>query len=74
MENLTVQEEEKKEADNTAHEESEFAPSEVTPVQEQIELVNQFKPTSFAMLQGHYKQPEMLGRGKAGHMLAKLDG
>ena len=74
MENLNVEEEEKKEADNTAHEESEFAPTEVTPVQEKIEVVNQFKPTSFAMLAGHWKQPEMLGRGKNGHMLAKLDG
>ena len=47
MGSLSIEEEEKKETDNTAHEESEFAPTEVTPVQEKIEVVNQFKPTSF---------------------------
>ena len=57
MENMTVEEnkEEEKKEDNTAHEESAYEPTELTPVQEKIEEVKGFQPTSFEMLENHWK-------------------
>ena len=70
MENANL--EEKK--DDVTHEEDEFAPTELTPVQEKIEEIPQFQPKSFKMNVDHrFGTPTMLGRGKNGLMLAKFD-
>lgn len=42
-------EEKKEDPKDVAHEEEEFAPTELTPVQEKIEEIPQYKPTSFKM-------------------------